>query len=121
MKTQTIVSVYIPRRPKQDLKTVDACSDSDNSQTSFASSPNGKSAVRVPPPPPLDPKSAFDGKPFQCPYCYEIVSSVPNGLGGPVSAHNWPGPHVTGPAAEGPIPTGFMQTGTMDNWASHGS
>ncbi|KAF8253586.1 hypothetical protein K440DRAFT_656809 [Wilcoxina mikolae CBS 423.85] len=77
MMTQTTVSVYIPRRPGQDLETVDACSDSDNSQTSFASSSNGKSGVlRVPPPP--DPESAFDGKPFQCPYCYEIISVTGN-------------------------------------------
>jgi len=49
------------------------------------------------------------------------IHSVPNGLGGPVLAHNWPGPHVTGPAAERPIPTGLTQAETMDDWANHGS
>jgi hypothetical protein len=63
-QTQTTVSTYIPRD----------CSEADiHSQTSFASSIGSqRQTLWVPPPP--KPEKAFAGEPFQCPYCYVIVS-----------------------------------------------
>jgi hypothetical protein len=71
-KTQTTVSTYVPR--EQDTQ-LDACSDTDHSETSYASSANpagGRHLIQVPPPPDQD--NAFDRKPFECPYCYAIIS-----------------------------------------------
>jgi hypothetical protein len=72
-ETHTTVSTYVPREPEQDI--LDACSDTDHSQTSYASSANSASGghvTQVPPPPDQD--NAFDRKPFECPYCYAIIS-----------------------------------------------
>jgi hypothetical protein len=52
---------------------------------------------------------------------FNIITSVPNGPGGPVSGQNWPGPRVTGQADERPISTGFTLVETMGDWANHGS
>ena len=41
------------------------------SQTSYATSTNHKLRIRVPPPP--DEITAFDGMPFECPYCFTIT------------------------------------------------
>ncbi|KAF8243859.1 hypothetical protein K440DRAFT_636735 [Wilcoxina mikolae CBS 423.85] len=67
--TQTTVSVYVPRgvNPENVLET------DDQSQTSYASSAGGGQAnLQVPPPPEQD--RAFDGEPFQCPFCFVIIS-----------------------------------------------
>jgi len=70
-KTQTTVSIYVPR--EQD--DIDACSNTDHSQTSYATSTEASSELpklRVPPPPKQD--STFEGDPFECPYCFTIIS-----------------------------------------------
>jgi len=71
MRSQTTVSTFV-QRPDN----FDAYSDTDNSQTSYASSSGEDSLyvprLRVPPPPNQD--CAFEGKPFQCPLCYLIIS-----------------------------------------------
>lgn len=68
VNTQTTVSTYV-QRPSD---TIEVCSDAGQSQTSYATSSGGDkgSKLRVPPPP--KPESAYDGKPFECPYCFSI-------------------------------------------------
>jgi hypothetical protein len=67
--TQTTVSVYVPRGVNLD----DVLEIDDQSQTSDASSVSGGHAnLQVPPPPEQD--RAFDGEPFQCPFCFVIIS-----------------------------------------------
>jgi hypothetical protein len=66
----TIVTDY--QHPKEE-DTIEQCSDTDFSQTSYSSSAYGTlETLRVPPPPNQD--SAFDGEPFQCPYCFIIIT-----------------------------------------------
>lgn len=73
-KTQTTVSTYVPWQ----LDITDTASESSHSETSFSTSiEDGLDSaqglvINVPPPP--NPKSAFSGKPFPCPYCYTIIS-----------------------------------------------
>ena len=45
--------------------------DDQQSQASFATSINHPTRIRVPPPP--NEIAAFDGQPFQCPYCYSMT------------------------------------------------
>jgi len=67
-KTQTTVSIITQR----ETQTSDAYSDTDQSQTSYASTASGDEKIlRVPPPP--DQESAYDGKPFLCAYCHQII------------------------------------------------
>lgn len=68
--TQTTVSVYVA----PDVSHANAYSETDDqSQTSYASSTSGGPAnLQVPLPPKQE--SAFDGEPFQCPFCFVIIS-----------------------------------------------
>jgi hypothetical protein len=57
-------------RPDND----DNQSETGYSQTSYASSSGsafGSSSLRVPPPP-----AGYDGEPFECPYCFQIVNEI---------------------------------------------
>ena len=68
MKSQTTVSTI-----KVELcKAVNIGKDEEQlSQTSYATSANHTMRIRVPSPPSED--SAFGGKPFECPYCFNII------------------------------------------------
>lgn len=67
MNTQTTVSTYVG---PSDI--IEVSSDAGQSQTSYATSVIGGmgSKLRVPPP---KPDGTFDGKPFECPYCFSIT------------------------------------------------
>lgn len=69
--SQTTVSTYVQRI----IEKTDKHSDTEVSQTSYATSAGGSEAtlhlLRVPPP--LNPDESLEGDPFQCPYCYELV------------------------------------------------
>ncbi|KAF8246824.1 hypothetical protein K440DRAFT_683349, partial [Wilcoxina mikolae CBS 423.85] len=68
LKTQTAVSIIIQR----ETPTFDAYSETDQSQTSYASTVSGgENILSVHPPPDLE--SAYDGIPFLCPYCHQII------------------------------------------------
>jgi len=77
-KTQTTVSTYVPpvsREPdtsgqNEDLNT-DAVSESGQTQTSFAGTITGTQNMWIPSPPGDD--RAFEGIPFECPYCFSVI------------------------------------------------
>ncbi|KAA8894854.1 hypothetical protein FN846DRAFT_785814, partial [Sphaerosporella brunnea] len=73
-KSQTTVSTYVQREDITDA--LDARSDTDHSQTSYAPSSSGSTdrRYRIPVPPPPDQDNSLFGFPFECPYCYEIAS-----------------------------------------------
>ncbi|KAF8249169.1 hypothetical protein K440DRAFT_660426 [Wilcoxina mikolae CBS 423.85] len=70
-KSQTTVTTV--RQMHKELDAVDAESDTGQSQTSFAPSvaSESQSTLQVPLPPRGE--AAFDGPPFECPYCYSII------------------------------------------------
>jgi len=71
--TDTTVSTYVPPEdssPAVDFDFSDARSEGEYSQTSYASSTGGMGSLRVPNPPGED---AFDGMPFECPYCFALT------------------------------------------------
>ncbi|KAF8243706.1 hypothetical protein K440DRAFT_589332 [Wilcoxina mikolae CBS 423.85] len=88
-KPETTAIPAIPQSralPKQDMsqslneeqsalgtRTLDARSESSRSQTSFALSSGCERAVILDVPPPPNPKRAFTGDPFQCPFCFIII------------------------------------------------
>lgn len=67
INTQTTISTYVG---PSDI--IEVRSDNGRSQTSYGTSVtvNTVSKLRVPPP---KPDSTFDGKPFECPYCFSIT------------------------------------------------
>ena len=69
MKSQTTVST-IPIERNQAVK-IEWDEDDRLSQTSYASSTNHAVRIRVPPPP--NEKAAFEGEPFECPYCFNLI------------------------------------------------
>jgi hypothetical protein len=78
-ETKTIISLFQPKRgggmPSTTSDNPDEGSETDQSQaTSCASSSSPSNAYypRVPPPP--DQESALDGDPFQCPFCFTIIT-----------------------------------------------
>lgn len=68
-KSETTVSTFVQR----EQIAIDALSEADQSQTSFASSVGGglQSYINVPPPP--EDEGAFGGNPFECPFCFSII------------------------------------------------
>ncbi|KAF8536845.1 hypothetical protein BDD12DRAFT_746962, partial [Trichophaea hybrida] len=70
-KSQTTVTTV--RQMHKELDAVDAESDTGQFQTSFAPSvaSESQSTLQVPLPPRGE--AAFDGPPFECPYCYSII------------------------------------------------
>lgn len=71
--TDTTVSTYVPPEdssPAIDFDFSDNLSEGEFSQTSYASSTGGMGSLRVPNPPGED---AFDGMPFECPYCFVLT------------------------------------------------
>lgn len=71
VNTQTTVSTFV----QSTARGIGAGSDTGRSQTSYATSAateDPRHKLRVPPPPKAG--SALDGTPFECPYCFSIVS-----------------------------------------------
>lgn len=71
INTQTTVSTHVGGLSN----TIEVDSDTDRSQTSYATSVNGGDKgrnIRIPPPK-FD--SNFDGNPFECPYCFSIMTA----------------------------------------------
>jgi hypothetical protein len=69
-------SVFNQFRHDDDIADEDNRSESGYSQTSYASSSAwalGSDKLRVPPPP-----NQYDGQPFECPYCFRIVTDIDN-------------------------------------------
>lgn len=70
VNTQTTVSTFV-----QGLsRPTDTRSDSGQTQTSYATSAADDTKVVLSVPPPPNANSALDGEPFECPYCFCIVS-----------------------------------------------
>lgn len=69
LKSHTTVSTIKPKPVVHETG-----SDGGHSQTSYATSANFSQHKRVTIPPPPDFESAYDGKPFECPYCYSLVT-----------------------------------------------
>jgi hypothetical protein len=72
---RTTVSTVIEQNFEMELVEVDATnldnrSEAGLSQTSYASSASDSDSLRVPNPP-----NDYDGQPFECPYCFCIVST----------------------------------------------
>jgi hypothetical protein len=77
-KSQTTVSTYVPPKSREpgagsqdkDLNT-EAISESGQTQTSFAGTTTGTQNIWMPSPPGND--KAFEGMPFECPYCFSVI------------------------------------------------
>jgi hypothetical protein len=70
--SQTTVTTYKGVEDTPDI--VEVGSDTGQSQTSFASSLKSDVEGRLCVPKPPNPTKAFGGQPFECPYCYVIIS-----------------------------------------------
>ncbi|RPB16180.1 hypothetical protein P167DRAFT_353330 [Morchella conica CCBAS932] len=69
--TQTTISTYVQGPSDQTVDVITL--DDALSQTSYATSTGGaRSTIHVPLPP--NAAETLDGKPFECPYCYSIIS-----------------------------------------------
>ena len=75
LNSQTTVSTIKPQLKSQQFVINEAGSDTGHSQTSYATSTNTSSTqqgrIDIPPPPNFN--AAYDGQPFECPYCYTFV------------------------------------------------
>jgi len=73
-KTQTTVSTYVPPKSTETGagdQNEDAASESGQTQTSFAGTTIGIQNMWIPSPPGND--KAFEGIPFECPYCFSVI------------------------------------------------
>lgn len=68
MNTGTTIATYV----EGPSDTIDVDSDTYRSQTSYATSISGDAGRKIRIPPPRS-DSSFDGKPFECPYCFSIT------------------------------------------------
>lgn len=70
-KSQTTVSVFIERDKSAN---VDTQSEGAVSQTSYAFSNADSTAHIIHIPPPPNSEEAYDGEPFECPFCFAIIT-----------------------------------------------
>ena len=68
-RSQTTVSTI--RVERNQIPGVEWDEEDRLSQTSYATSTNCSMRIRVPPPP--NKVAAFEGEPFECPYCFSII------------------------------------------------
>ena len=72
LKSQITVSTI---KPKEERPVIhEGGSDAGHSPTSYATSTNAilQRSIHIPPPPNFD--AAYDGLPFECPYCFTLVT-----------------------------------------------
>lgn len=72
LKSQTTVSTIKPKEVRPVIH--EGGSDAGHSQTSYATSIDSTHvrSIHVPPPPGFD--VAYDGQPFECPYCFTLIT-----------------------------------------------
>jgi len=72
LKSQTTVSTVKPKEVRPVIH--EGGSDAGHSQTSYATSNDSAQhrRIHVPPPPNFD--AAYDGQPFECPYCATLIT-----------------------------------------------
>ena len=69
IKSQTTMSTIVPRLSQVVGTELD---EDQLTETSYATSASHTMGIRVPPPP--NEVAAFEGKPFECPYCFNIIT-----------------------------------------------